>query len=558
MRVNRAVISPSLIRPGSTQAIVQTGVVHWNFLASAGSTASTGVFVATSTATDIDSSTPRQLPPSPTLTAISIRAAASDIPTSLLFFSKDVSPKPNTCPLPRPDEPLKSTHQLTYCLALLQDSVQDDDFLPGTLKWRLSTLNNSDEKERLNIMPAQIVKEFAKDVMKDAAAVAEVVQLAPVLNDELSRSLLKTLIDTVNQSEILDFYSLEGLAKVIQGADSESMDSDDLVRILRSLHSKLRSTHSESHRNQYRLLFAVSRVLDAMVDAHIGDVDRVNLHGPLTDLLRESESSDNPYLTFQAEYATQALLNVSDDDNIWHAGFRRLWLVLKDGAGFAKISDPTEIKDALEGLERLYEAGKGGVRLLKDALEAIKSREGPTFTVQEGLKFKRAWYSALRKAESYIETGRLVLFKDLVTTASYRHQFLFQWGICQLLGRFAAEIQWDLEARQDAIAFLGALYRDSKLWDRQKKVDRVIFDALTNVTSNNDQDFSGIYICHPHVDANKPKSLDELGLIALFFLSIFPSRQAFTGGDEETEHDAKINIQSAVTTLEQLLAHRYS
>ncbi|KAG0241281.1 hypothetical protein BG011_003555, partial [Mortierella polycephala] len=67
---------------------------------------------------------------------------------------------------------------------------------------------------------------------------------------------------------------------------------------------------------------------------------------------------------------------------------------------FAKMPDPTEIKDALEGLESLYEAGKGGARMLRDALEAIETREKPTFTVKEGLKFKRAWYRALRTAES--------------------------------------------------------------------------------------------------------------------------------------------------------------
>ena len=123
------------------------------------------------------------------------------------------------------------------------------------------------------------------------------------------------------------------------------------------------------------------------------------------------------------------------------------------------MPDPSEIKDALEGLEKLYEAGKGGTGMLKGALEAIKNRESPTFTVKEGLKFKRAWYRALRTAESHIQTGRLVHFKDLVTTAPCRHQHMFQWGICLLLGRFATDTHWSLEVRQEAVAFLGAIYR---------------------------------------------------------------------------------------------------
>ncbi|GJJ77557.1 hypothetical protein EMPS_09916 [Entomortierella parvispora] len=83
-----------------------------------------------------------------------------------------------------------------------------------------------------------------------------------------------------------------------------------------------------------------------MVGADIGEVDRINIHGPLTDLLRESESTENPYLVFQAAYATQALLNVSDDDNIWRAGFRRGWLTLKAGTGFAKVLHLAECRMA--------------------------------------------------------------------------------------------------------------------------------------------------------------------------------------------------------------------
>ncbi|KAF9953188.1 hypothetical protein BGZ72_005613, partial [Mortierella alpina] len=336
-------------------------------------------------------------------------------------------------------------------------------------------------------MAVQIIKAFAEDTMKDTAAVAEVVQLTPVLNNDQSRFLLKVFIDTVDGSEMLQFHSLKGLAKVVRGAAPGSIDSNDLVSILRSLHKRLRPTHSPSH--QYRLLDAVSRVLDAMVDAHVGDVDRINLHAPLTEFLRESEWSEDPYLTFQAAYATQALLNVSDNENIWHAGLRRGWLILKGGAGFAKMPDPREVKDALEGLERLHEAGKGGVRMLKYTLEAIKTGESPTFTVKEGLKFKRAWYRALRIAESYIQTGKLVHFKELVTTSPCRHQLMFQWGIVQLLGQFAGEKQWDVEPRRDAVAFLGALYKTDSIWKRCEETDLIIPDMLAYVVSSNGADF---------------------------------------------------------------------
>ncbi|KAG0045677.1 hypothetical protein BGZ83_009092 [Gryganskiella cystojenkinii] len=490
IKVSAATNAPSLVGSGFRQAIVQAGVVLLNPLAMSSSSSSSASTVAsnTSAATSIRVSVATAVVTTPTPQRQALPSSQAAIQASPLFFRKDVNPVLFNCQLPRSNELLQTTRQLAYCLALLQASVQDDDLPPDTLMWRKHTLINSDEKDRLETLSVQIIQKFAKDTMKDAAAVVEVVQLAPVLNSDHSRFLLKTFIDTVDKSEMLHLHSVDGLAKAIQGAAPGSIDSNDLVSILRSLYKRLRPIHSASQ-HQYHLLVAVSRVLDAMVDAHIGDVDRAYLHGPLTDFLRESEANENPYLAFQAAYATQALLNVSDDENIWHAGFRRGWLVLKGGAGFAKMPDPKEIKDALEGLERLYEAGKGGVRMFKDASEAIKNHESPTFTVKEGLKFRRAWYRAVRTAESYLQTGRLVQFEDLVTTTSCRHQLMFQWGICQFLGRFAADTYWDLEARQNAVAFLGALCRTDKIWNRQKEVDRVVFDLLTNVVSNNHSHF---------------------------------------------------------------------
>jgi len=320
-RTIHTAIASSLVRLGISPGVAQAGADHWSTLPSSGSTRFTETSTSISNAAPFKesianavgtTSTTRQPSlPSPQ-SAISVSAASS----SQLFFDRDVNPVPFMCPLPGPSEPLQTTRQLAYCLALFQASVQEDNLFPDALEWRRSTtVNTPDEKRRLETLSIQVIEAFAKDTMKDAVTVVEVVQLAPVLSSDHSRFLLKTFIDTVNQSEILDLYSLKGLAKAIQGSAPGSVDSDDLVTILRCLHKRLGSTHSASHHNHY-LLLAVSRVLDTMADAHIGDVDRVNLHEPLTDLLRESESSDNPYLTFQAAYATQALLNVSDDESI--------------------------------------------------------------------------------------------------------------------------------------------------------------------------------------------------------------------------------------------------
>ncbi|GJJ67770.1 bilin biosynthesis protein [Entomortierella parvispora] len=485
MQDHAAAIAPSLMGPGFSPTIAQAGVAHWSPSATAGNTTFNATLFASTPAVAVNtSSTPHQSSHRLSQPAVSVMAASSALgPPS--FFGANVNPKRNIHRLPNPGEQLETTLQLACCLALLQPSVRNNDLSQDYLRWRLDTLNDSCERDRLETMVDDVIQAVTKDNMKDAASVAEVVQLAPVLSEEHSRSLIATFIDAVNESKMLQLHPLNGLATAIQGATPGTLNVDDLESILRCLLKRLKLTRSPEYR--YPLLLAVSRVLDAMVDANIGDVDRVNLHGPLTEFLRDVEPNEHPYLTFQLEYATQALLNVPDDEDIWHAGFRRFWFLLNVGAGLANVPDPSDLKDTLESLEKLYKAGKAGIGNLKTLLDgAIKGHDGSvTFTVKEGLKFKSAWYRAIRKAESYIETGRLVEFKTMVTITPCRDELMFQWGICQLLGQFVTDSRWSPAAQQEAIAFIETLYKDASLWDRQKEVDQVIFDVLTIVESRN-------------------------------------------------------------------------
>ncbi|KAF9905371.1 hypothetical protein EC991_001736, partial [Linnemannia zychae] len=449
-----------------------TTVLAANNPAAASSTATTRTVV--SAATFISQQQPRSAPQS----AVSL-SAASGTPRTLLLFSKNADRESFVCHLPDPSEQLESTRQLAYCLALLQDSFDGAGLDPDSLSWQHNTLKNSEETIRMEEITRQVVKEFIDDGEKNATVVDEVIQLAQVLHKETSQSLLRSLVDTISKSKLLHLHAIEGLARVIQGATPGSIDSDDLVNILQVLYERLQTIHNPSTSHLYPLLLAVSRVLDAMVVAQVGDVDRVALHEPLTTLFHELESSQNLFVAFQAEYATQALLNITDNDTIWRAGFRRGWLVLKGAAGFAKMPDPREIKDTLEGVERLYKAGKGAVRMLNNTWAAVKTGEKVEFSAKEGFKFKRIWYPTLRNAEEYIQTGDLIGFQELVTTAPCRHQLTFQTGICQLLGRFAFDMQWDLKARQATIAFLEALCRDDCIWTPHKGVHQIIFDLIS-------------------------------------------------------------------------------
>ncbi|KAF9541804.1 hypothetical protein EC957_002639, partial [Mortierella hygrophila] len=251
---------------------------------------------------------PQQQPRSTPQATVSLSAAIGS-PKTPLLFSKKADRETFVYHLPAPGGQLETTRQLAYCVALLQNSVDETCLDPDTLKWRRNTLKNPDEMIRVETMTRQVVTEFIEDGVKDAIVVEEVVQLAQVLHEETVRSLLTSFVDTVSKSELLHLHAMEGLAKVIQCATPGSINSGDLVTILQVLYTRLQTIHTPSTNHLCRLLLAVSRVLDAMVIAQVGDVDRITLHGPLTARLHELKSNQDPFAAFQAEYATQALLN---------------------------------------------------------------------------------------------------------------------------------------------------------------------------------------------------------------------------------------------------------
>ncbi|KAF9561016.1 hypothetical protein EC968_005940 [Mortierella alpina] len=236
--------------------------------------------------------------------AVSV-ANDSAAPRTPLVFSKKADRESFVCHLPAPGEELKSTRQLAYCLALLQESVDVTCLKPATLEWRCNTLKDPDEVNRLKNMTCQILTEFIEDRKKNTPVVEEVVQLAQVLQEETVRSLLESLVDTVSKSTLLHLHAMEGLARVIQCATKGSIQSSDFVKILEVLYTRLQTIHDPSTSDLCRLLHAISRVLDAMILAQVEDVDRITLHGPLTTRLHELESHQDPCVAFQAKYASR-------------------------------------------------------------------------------------------------------------------------------------------------------------------------------------------------------------------------------------------------------------
>ncbi|KAF9985482.1 hypothetical protein BGZ65_010710 [Modicella reniformis] len=420
------------------------------------------------------------------------RSSLIAIPSNI--FAKNVRPSITKFKLIEADERLSNTSQLAYCLGLLQSSRSSGvELEPDVQKWLEAIEKDSDEQERLKGMCIDVIRTFKRDEIKDAKVVAEVVCLAPILDKDTFRELLKEFREGIDQSGMLDVHRLEGLAQMVQDAGQGYLQADDLVKLLELLSTRLRGTNQQSPDYMYQLTTAVAHVLDAMADADVTGLDRVSLHEPLLTCLKELKESSDPYLVYQAAYAYQALLCVPDNEPLWKAAMRRTGRVIQGISGLASAACSLDFNKFIEGLGNIQEGLAGAseaVKLINTAYKDVVSlaESGRDFRdcLKEGLSFnqRRAWYSALRGADAMIRNGELTKFRRVVCEGPCQRDPAFQWGVCQRLGEIAANPKWDTDTRRSAIEFLGEIYNNDAEWGQQATVKQWILNILMQLASS--------------------------------------------------------------------------
>ena len=411
---------------------------------------------------------------------------------SSYICAKNVSPPVADFKLPESAERLSSTPQLVFCLSLLQDFRSSDDISdPEARQWFEATMKDADEQERLHTTATEVIRAFKRDEIKDAKVVAEVVCLAPVLNKDTFNGLLREFYSGIDNSGLLNYHQVEGLAQLIQGADPGHLSADDLVKILGLLSTRLRDTHQQSTDYIHQLTMAVSHVLDAMADTKVTGLDREKLHEPLSIYLKEMQESKETYLVYQAAYAYQALLCVPDNETAWQAATRRTGKVIRGVSGLVSAVKGLDLIKFMEGLEDIQKGCEGASVVVdivttayKDISSLVESGQKFMDSLKQGLSFehKRDWYSALRGADALIQDGELATFKKLVCEAPCRLDAAFQWGVCQRLGEIATNPLWDAGTRRSAIDFLGEIYRNDEVWGQQSSVKQWILNILMQIS----------------------------------------------------------------------------
>ncbi|KAG0234728.1 hypothetical protein BGX31_004467 [Mortierella sp. GBA43] len=410
------------------------------------------------------------------------------------IFTENVGPPSIQFKLPEADERLNNTHQLIYCLHLLQVAHPEDNILePNERKWLEVIEKDINEQDRLRTMAVEVIRAFKRDEIKDARAIAEVVCLAPVLDKDSFQDLLREFYSGIDHSGLLNIHQLEGLAQVIHSANPGHLNSDDLVKILGLLSVRLKDTHHQSVQYRHQLTMTVSHVLDAMADSCVTGLDREKLHEPLSNYLGKLKESSDPFLVYQAAYAYQALLCVPDDESIWNAAMRRTGTVIRGVSGIVSAVKGLDLVKLMEGLEDIQK-GLGGVSKVVDVVKTAydgvaslaKNGQGLLDSLKEGLSFerKREWYSALRGIDVLIRDGELATFRKLVCEAPCRRDLAFQWGVCQRLGEMAANPMWDPTTRQSAITFLGEIYKNDAVFGGHPSVQQWVLNILMQLSSS--------------------------------------------------------------------------
>ncbi|KAG9064417.1 hypothetical protein KI688_003607 [Linnemannia hyalina] len=403
--------------------------------------------------------------------------------------------------LPKPHARVDKTPQLVYCCSLLSKAQEP---FPPTSDSDVSQDSPLDDKEkewvqlidpilqdRYRWLVEQLVRAFADNTLKTSDVVTEIVLVGPVLERETYRSLLSCFIYKFEQATALDVTLLQGLVQLVECASSGYLVDDDLVRIATVLSKELSITHIGTSDHPLYLTLSLARVLDVMVAGKVKDLNRERDHQPMLQLLDGLKDSDNVVQKYEATYAYQALQYAPDDET----PLQVLWRYAKvaaAGAGAVSSVFKLDPEGLLKGIESLQEIGAGVAGAVSTGIEVVEAlrvgADGAIRASENKFDFMKnhSWYLALQGTALFIRQGRLSDFNIVVSQAPCRNNPNFQWGVCRQVGEIAIDPLWDVLVRQQAVDFLGELFKGGADWKPHVDVKRWILTILIQISGISD------------------------------------------------------------------------
>lgn len=252
----------------------------------------------------------------------------------------------------------------------------------------------------------------------------EMARLAEVLSDENPRNLgnfenlvrhfVNAIIDGTTDGTALNPILWRCMAHIIRHGDGK-LSNGVLGPLFQSLMDRLDKAKKQGNFEvQYEFTCVLGTVVDAMADIGVSSISHGDMHKRLLDTLKSLKESEELHLAHAAEYASQALSGIPDDDTTFKAllrGFIRTTDIAMSVFGAASSPDPGKIWTAIK------DTVKGVLDLEEHLYDRLRQYTG------------KSWYTALRTTRAFIGTRNIEGLVTFIKEAECREDPKFLCGL---------------------------------------------------------------------------------------------------------------------------------
>jgi hypothetical protein len=237
----------------------------------------------------------------------------------------------------------------------------------------------------------------------------EAAALVPITTEPtyqgLTRAFCNASIHGTKDGGILRPQVLERYVFILRSAEETKWPEIELGHVLQSLQERLKKAVDQVEpTTQYQLIYAVSSVLDAMIDTIRTGLSREYLHEGLLKLLESRSGHDERRLAQVANYAHQALLAIPNDEGPYKALWRhteKLIGATAKIAGSVSTIYPAKLFQAIDDLKDLPDLVKSMINVAKELSEVARSLN----------RYVREW-KALLPAENLVHISSFYPYVD--------------------------------------------------------------------------------------------------------------------------------------------------
>ena len=335
--------------------------------------------------------------------------------------------------------------QLSYRIHIMTLSYPSRPTTVDDLMQRLRSDDaNQAEIDALKALSKTMISLFQDKPLLSFVPEAAALSAVARFNDyeDLLRAFENVVTNGTMDRTVLNPEILLGLTRVLGCAKDNTGANVPLGSVLVSLQKRLESAvEGAESETQYRLIYALSSVLDVMNEVKTTGLDRGQLHEPLLKKLSTLSKHEEIHLSQAASYAYQALLGIPDDEGPWVALWRNAYTVTGGAArvaGAVFTMDPSKLLEGLETLQNIPGLINSMIDVIKEVADLLNAIKSTAKTLKFSQK-QESWYVALRFTALLIHANAFEYLKDFVLRVPCLKEKNFLCGIfAQLKGAWEA------------------------------------------------------------------------------------------------------------------------